>query len=79
MQHTPELRLKIVCFYDQKMTQAKMVEQIGLSKSTVSRTLSKYKKTKQVVHLKENGRTKTFLKDDINITLALDKKNIKLL
>jgi len=56
-----------------------MVEQIGLSKSTVSRTLSKYKKTKQVVHLKENGRTKTLLKDDINITLALDKKNIKLL
>ena len=56
-----------------------MVEQIGLSKSTVSRTLSKYKKTKQVVHLKENGRTKTFFKDDINTSLALNKKNIKLL
>ena len=44
MQLTPELRLKIYCLYDQKMTQAKIAEQICVSKSTVSKPPSKYKK-----------------------------------
>jgi len=35
MQLTPEFRLKIVCLYDQKITQAKITEQIDVSKNTV--------------------------------------------
>ncbi|KKO75133.1 hypothetical protein AAJ76_3100035588 [Vairimorpha ceranae] len=43
IQLTAEHRLKIVCLHGQKITQGKIVEQIGVSKSTVLRLFSKYK------------------------------------
>ena len=70
IQLAPELKLKIVCPYDQKMIQAKIAEQIGVSKSIVLKTLLSTKNWATCV-FKRKWKAKNSFKGWYNTIIAL--------